>query len=65
MLELNLQILEKDGRKTFVVRSYEEFLELQETLENYEDLGLLRQAKGLEKDAPTIDMSDSRKEIGI
>lgn len=65
MLELHPQILEKDGRKTFAVLSYEEFLELQETLRNYEDLRLLRQAKGLEKDAPTIGLGDLRKELGI
>ncbi len=37
-MELNPQILEKDGKKEFVVLPYEKFLELQDELENYDDL---------------------------
>lgn len=45
MMDLNPQILEKDGNKEFVILPYEEFLKMQEELENYEDLRILREAK--------------------
>ncbi len=54
MIEIKPQILEKEGRKEFVVLTYEDFLKLQEVLEDYEDLQMLREAKEAEKDAPTI-----------
>lgn len=51
---LNPQIIEKKGKKEFVVLPYEEFLKIQEALEDYEDLRDLRKAK-----------EDSRGEKGI
>ena len=61
MITLHPNILEKDGKKEFVVISYEEFLTIQEELEKYEDLKELRAAKAKEADAPTIPLSDVRK----
>ena len=43
-------ILEKNGKKEFVILSYEEFLRLQEIAEDYEALKALREAKKGEKD---------------
>jgi len=42
---LNPQVIEKDGKKEFVVLPYEEFLAIKEALEDYEDLKDLREAK--------------------
>ncbi len=65
MINLNPNILEKKGKKEFVVLSYEEFLEIQEELENYEDLKELRAAKDKEADAPAIPLSEARKILGV
>jgi PHD/YefM family antitoxin component YafN of YafNO toxin-antitoxin module len=44
-MTIHPQIIEKNGRKEFVVLPYEEFLQLQEELEDYHDLLRLRQEK--------------------
>lgn len=65
MMDLNPQVLEKDGKKEFVVLSYEEFLKIQEELENYEDLRILREAKQKEGNAPTISLQDAKKKLHL
>jgi hypothetical protein len=65
MLKLNPQIIEKDGTKEFVVLPYTDFLIIQEELEDYEDLRLLREAKEKEKNAPTTNLSAIKKEFAI
>jgi PHD/YefM family antitoxin component YafN of YafNO toxin-antitoxin module len=52
MLDLNPQVIKKDGKKEFVILPYEEFVRIQEQLEDYEDLQILRDAKAKEHDAP-------------
>ena len=64
MVTLHAQIIKKNGRKDYVVLPYEEFLKVQEELEDYDDLRSLREAKEAEKDAPTVGMSDLKKKIG-
>jgi hypothetical protein len=69
MMEVNLmailhaQIIEKNGRKDYVVLPYEEFLRVQEELYDYDDLRYLREAKEVEKNAPTIGMGELKKKI--
>ena len=65
MMDLNPQILEKDGKKEFVILPYEEFLKIQEELDNYEDLRILREAKDKEVDAPTISLKDAKKKLKL
>ncbi len=65
MLTLHPQIIEKAGTKEFVVLPYADFLTIQEELEDYEDLRLLREAKELEKEAPTTSLSAIKKEFAI
>ena len=65
MMDLNPQIIEKDGKKEFVILSYEEFLKIQEELDNYEDLRILREAKDKEVDAPTISLKDAKKKLKL
>lgn len=48
MLTLHPNILEKDGKKEFAILPYEEFLRLQEELEDFEDIKELRAAKAVE-----------------
>jgi len=64
VVTLNPQIIKKNGKKEYAVLSYEEFLKVQEELEDYEDIKCLREAKEAEKDAPTIGMAELKKKIG-
>jgi PHD/YefM family antitoxin component YafN of YafNO toxin-antitoxin module len=63
MVILHAQIIKKNGKKDYVVLPYEEFLKVQEELEDYDDLRSLREAKETEKDAPTIGMAELKKKI--
>ena len=65
MITLHPNILEHDGKKTFAVLPYEEFLQVREALEDYQDLKDLREAKALEGDAAAIPLSSVRKELNI
>jgi PHD/YefM family antitoxin component YafN of YafNO toxin-antitoxin module len=60
---LHPQIIEKEGKKEFVLLPYEEFLQLQEQLEDYEDLKDLRCAKDEERDASTTPLSEVKKTL--
>lgn len=65
MVTLHPNILERDGKKAFVILPYEEFLMIEEELEDYENLKELRAAKIEEGDAPAIPLSEARKELGL
>ena len=58
-------ILEKNGKKEFVILSYEEFLKLKEIAEDYEDLKVLREAKKEEKDKPGYSLEEVKKSLDI
>ena len=61
MIELHPEILVKNGQKEFAVLPYEEFLALQEMLEDAEDLLTLRAAKRAEQDAPTVSLTQIKQ----
>jgi PHD/YefM family antitoxin component YafN of YafNO toxin-antitoxin module len=63
MVTLHAQIIKKNGKKEYVILPYEEFVKVQEELEDYEDLRCLRTAKQEEKDSPTIGMVEVKKQI--
>ena len=42
MVTIHPNVLERDGKKAFVVLPYEEFVMIEEELEEYEDLKELR-----------------------
>jgi PHD/YefM family antitoxin component YafN of YafNO toxin-antitoxin module len=58
------QIIEKNGRKEFVVLPYEQYLQLQEELEDYQDLKALREEKSSAAGQQTRPLDDVLKEIG-
>jgi PHD/YefM family antitoxin component YafN of YafNO toxin-antitoxin module len=64
MVTLNAQIIKKKGKKEYVILPYEEFLKVQEELEDYEDLRCLRDAKEAEKHSPTVGIEEVKKHIG-
>ena len=63
MITLKPQIIKKEGKKEYVVIPYEEFLKVQEELDNYEDLRCLRKAKEAENNAPTVGIDEVKKRI--
>ncbi len=63
MVSLRAQIIKKNGKKEYAVLPYEEFLRVQEELEDYEDLRCLRKAKEIERSAPTIRLAEVKKRI--
>lgn len=65
MLTLHPNILEQEGQKQFVVLPYDEFIALQEELQDFYDLKELREAKQKEGDAPTISFEEAKKELGL
>ena len=65
VINLNPQIIEKDGKKEFVILSYEKYLKIEEILENYEELKILRQAKKEEANAETKSLKDVKKEFNL
>ncbi len=65
MIELHPEILKKNGKKEFVVLPYEEFLLLQERLEDAEDLADLRDAVRAEGDGPTISLEELKVRLGV
>lgn len=65
MLNLKPNILERDGEKAFVVLTYEEFLSIEEALEDAEDLRCLKEARAEEFDAPKSSLSSVRESLDI
>jgi len=59
---LHPQVIEKEGRKEFVVLPYEEFLQIQEALE---DLHELRKEREEAMDTPYRRLREIGKELGF
>ena len=62
-IKLHPEFLKKKGKIEFVVLPYEEFLTLQQILEDAEDVLTLRAAKAKEKNAPTTPLAKVKKSI--
>jgi PHD/YefM family antitoxin component YafN of YafNO toxin-antitoxin module len=65
MVTVHPNILEHDGKKAFVVLPYEEFVMIEEELQEYEDLKQLRAAKSEEAGAPGVPLREAKKELGL
>ncbi len=65
MIELHPAVLEKNGKKEFVVLPYEEFVALQVLLADAADVLDLREAKGEEGAAETVPLSEVKKTLGL
>ncbi len=61
MIELHPEFLTKNGQKQFAVLPYEEFLKVQELLEDLEDLQDLRNAKTEEKDSDSVSLAEVKR----
>ena len=65
MVTIHPNILEHDGKKAFVVLPYEEFVVMEEELQEFEDLKQLRAAKDEEIHEPTVPLQEVKKELGL
>ena len=65
MITLHPKILEKDGEKEFAIIPYDEFLKIQEELEDYESLKALREAKMKEGNAETVSFENAKRILSI
>lgn len=65
MLNLKPNILERDGKKSFVILTYEEFLSIKEALEDADDLQCLKEARAEEWDAPKTSLASVREPLEI
>ena len=64
-MRLHPQMIEKEGKKEFVVLPYEEFLQIQEVLEDFEDLRELRKERDEARDSPPRNLREIGKELGF
>lgn len=62
---LKPQILEKDGEKQFVVLPYEQFVEVEQALEDLDDIRSLRAAKAAERDVPSVPLAQVKRDLGL
>lgn len=62
-MNLHPQVIEKEGRKEFVILPYEEFMKLQEALEDYEDLRDLRNAKAESAAEEAISLNEAKRMV--
>jgi hypothetical protein len=65
MLALHPNILEKNGVKEFAVLPFDEFKEIKNELQNFEDLKDLREAKIKEKESIGLTLSESMEAWNI
>lgn len=65
MIELHPEFITKNGQKEFAVLPYEEFLKIQELLEDLEDLKDLRAAKQEEKNSPSVSVAQVKKMLNL
>ena len=65
MISINPQVLEKNGKKEFAILPYEDFLKMQEELECYNDLRILREVKQEEQNASSVSFEEAKKILNI
>ena len=64
-MTIHPQIIEKNGNKEFVVLPYEEFVDMEEKIADYEDLVELRKAKSESKGDLGSSLAEIRSSLDI
>ncbi len=62
-MSIQPQVIERDGKKEFVVLPYEEFVAIQEQLDDYRDLMDLREAKRESVQESTVPLDSIRDQL--
>lgn len=65
MIEFHPEFLKKHGKNEFVVLPYEEFVSMQELLEDAENLLLLEQAKREDRGKPGVSLEEMMQRFGL
>ena len=65
MIEFHPEFLKKNGKNEFVVLPYDEFVTIQELLEDAEDVLLLEQAKREDHGKPGVSLEEMMKRFGL
>jgi len=64
-MKLHPQILEKKGKREFVVLPFEEYETLTRLVEDYEDLKDLREAKSKSQDQKPVPLEKVIQDLGL
>jgi len=64
-MTIHPQVIEKGGKKEFVVLPYQEFVRIQEALEDFEDLKELRREKKRSARLASIPLDEVVKRLGL
>jgi len=64
-MTIHPQVIEKRGKKEFVVLPYREFIKIREALEDFEDLKELRREKKRSARIPSIPLHEVEKRLGL
>ena len=65
MIELHPEILKRDGKEQFVVLPYEEFIALQDLIEDAQDLLALRKATEEDTGEPGVSLDEMMRRFGM
>lgn len=65
MIEFHPEFLKKNGKNEFVVLPYEEFVTIQELLEDAEDMLLLEQPMREDLGKPGVTLGEMMKRFGL
>lgn len=65
MIKLHPEILKRDGKEQFAVLPYEEFLAIQELIEDMENLRLIDEAKAADNGEPGVPLDEVKKRLGL
>ncbi|KAF0148579.1 MAG: hypothetical protein FD143_2864 [Ignavibacteria bacterium] len=64
-MDMNVQVIKKNGEKEFAILPYNEFMRMKQILEDYEDLIDLRKAKAGTVNEPSVPFKNVMKNIKI
>lgn len=65
MMKLRPEILKRDGKEQFAILPYEEFLAIQELLEEMEDMRLIDEAKANDTGEPGIPLEEVKRQLNL
>ncbi|MDB5173404.1 MAG: Phd YefM [Phycisphaerales bacterium] len=65
MIKLHPEILRRDGKEQFAVLPYEEFVAVQELLEDLEDNRLIDEAKAQDTGEPGVSLEELKRRLDV
>jgi hypothetical protein len=65
MIKLHPEILRRDGKEQFAALPYEEFLAVQEHLQDMEDLRLIEEARSSDAGEPGMSLEEVKRRLDL